>query len=228
MKVFKEIETEIPKRIFYVWGFNEPLKPSVKWCIDSWKYNLPDYEIIQIDENSKKYFNFSQELEDNFYFKCVYERKLWAYVADYVRIKTLYNNGGIYFDTDVSVVKNIDKFLNCECFVGAQNEELVEPAILGSKKNNKFLGEILKFYGGKEIDDKDTWWNNNLYTIPKVFVYHFKKIYNFDNKFIEIIRLDDITIYPENYFIPFRWNTTFFPKCLHTHTHNSLVECKLE
>ena len=48
----------IPKRIFYVWGANEPLKESVKKYIDSWKKFLPDYEIIQIDEESKKYFDF--------------------------------------------------------------------------------------------------------------------------------------------------------------------------
>lgn len=64
---------------------------------------------------------------------------MWAYVADYVRIKVLYDNGGIYMDTDVTCVKNFDDFLNLPAFVGMQNERYVEPAILGSVEGNQLL-----------------------------------------------------------------------------------------
>ena len=114
----------IPKRIFYVWGVNDPKKRDVLACMQSWRQNCPDYEIIEINEKSKKYFDFQKELTNNKWFKTVYERKMWAYVADYVRIKTLYENGGIYLDTDVTVIKKFDKFLNDPAFVGMQRNNI--------------------------------------------------------------------------------------------------------
>ena len=77
----------IPKRIFYVWGINDEKKRDVQVCIQTWRQYLPDYEIIEINENSKEYFDFQKELQNNKWFKTVYERKMYAFVADYIRVK---------------------------------------------------------------------------------------------------------------------------------------------
>ena len=136
----------IPKKVFYVWGANETKPEQVLKYIESWKKNLPGYEIIEINDRSKDYFDFEAELNQNRWFRTVYERKMWAYVADYIRVKVLYNNGGIYLDTDVEVIKDMSPLLNEPAFVGMQNETLTEPAILGAQQGNMFIKKISDFY----------------------------------------------------------------------------------
>ncbi len=212
----------IPKRIFYVWGAKEPKRTDVNLCIKTWQYAMPDYEIIEINEESTEYFNFQKELEENKWFKTVYERKMYAYVSDYVRIKTLYDNGGIYLDTDVTTIKSFEPFLNEPAFVGLQSDkdithDIVEPAILGAQKGNEFLGQIKDFYS-QDI------WSLPIYNMPQIFG-HFIKI-NFGN-FVnrpreeqEIVRYNSLTIYPERYFIPFRYGEKFVPKCIKEDTYS--------
>ena len=212
---------EIPRRVYYVWGANEPKRDEVLKCIRSWEQFLPDYEIVEINDDSTKYFNFAHELETNTWFKTVYERKMWAYVADYIRMKTLYENGGIYFDTDVSVVKNMDDFLHEKAFVGMQSSskdgsgDWVEPAICGAQKNNPFIGKIVSFYD-------ELIWKEPIYTMPHLFNYYLRdyNIFPFPEKNKQkIIKLPDISIYPERYFIPYRFRDEYRPECIEKDTH---------
>ena len=210
----------IPKRIFYVWGINDEKKRDVQVCIQTWRQYLPDYEIIEINENSKEYFDFQKELQNNKWFKTVYERKMYAFVADYIRVKVLYENGGIYLDTDVSVVKPFDSdLLTNPAFVGIQSggkDSLTEPAILGAQQGNKFLKEILKFYN-QQI------WTEPIYTIPEIFKYYIEKMYSIKEfplkNMQKIIYLKDITLYPEKYFIPFEFGEKFSPECVEQETY---------
>lgn len=211
---------EIPKRIFYVWGAGEPKKRDVNLCILTWRQKCPDYEIIEINENSTEYFNFKEELNTNKWFRTVYENKMYAYVADYIRIKVLYNNGGIYLDTDVSTLHNFDKYLNNPAFVGMQcdsetDSNNLEPAILGSVKGNLLIKQILDFYN-------EMIWQLPIYTMPQIFNYFITKNYG---KIIypkyeqqEIIYLKDITIYPEKYLIPMRVGEEFNIDCIKPET----------
>ena len=201
----------IPKVIYYVWGANESKRRDVELCILSWHQKCPDYEIIEINENSIEHFNFKKELKNNKWFKTVYENRLYAYIADYIRIKVLYDNGGIYLDTDVSTLKNFDNYLNEPAFVGMQKDsksgsDNLEPAILGAQKGNLLLEQILDFYNQKI-------WEMPIYTMPQIFDYfitqRYGKIIYPEYKKQEIIKLKDITIYPEKYLIPTRCGATF-------------------
>lgn len=211
----------IPKRIFYVWGESDPKKRDVLACMLSWREVCKNYEIIEINEKSKKYFDFQAELKNNKWFKTVYTLKLWAFVADYVRAKVLYEHGGIYLDTDVSVLKNFDAFLHEPAFVGIQDSQcdgendFVEPAILGAQKGNLFMKDVCGFY-------ENLIWQTPIYSIPTIFEYYFqqRKCPPFPPRTKQkIIRLKDITIYPESYFIPFRCLETFTPECIKKNTH---------
>ncbi len=215
--VFKEI----PKRVFYVWGANEPKREEVLKCMRTWEQFLPDYDIVEINEESTTYFNFQEELKNNKWFRTVYERKMWAYVADYIRMKTLYDNGGIYFDTDVSVVQNMDKFLKEPAFVGIQcstqdgTGDWVEPAICGAQKGNKFIEKVVSFYD-------ELIWKKPIYTMPQLFNYYLREydIFPFPKKEKQkIIKLPDLTIYPERYFIPYRFREEYKPECIKKDTH---------
>lgn len=215
-------ENQIPKRIFYVWGVGEKKRRDVNTCLLSWKLAMPDYEIIEINEESKEYFDFQKELKENEYFRIVYERKMYACATDYIRLKVLHDNGGIYLDTDVFAIKNFDEFLDLPAFTGIQGNtqdtdfDWVEPAILGAQKGNLFLKEVLDFYHNEIL-------KTPLSMLPEIFMIYLKKLYGIEkfptkNK-QEIINLKDIALFPERYFIPYRFNQEFSFDCIEADTH---------
>lgn len=130
----------IPRRIHYCW-FGKGEKPKLaKKCIESWKKYCPDYEIIEWNES-----NFDINL--NAYTKMCYEQKKWAFLSDYVRLFVVYQHGGIYFDTDVEVVKNFDDLLGCEAFFGFEDDTHINTGEgFGAKSGNPALFELLKEY----------------------------------------------------------------------------------
>ena len=91
----------IPKILHYIWFGNGEKTPLTKKCMESWKTFMPDFEIKVWDENI---FN---PYESCTYVKQAYEVKKWAFVSDYVRLKALYEYGGIYLDTDMELLKPI-------------------------------------------------------------------------------------------------------------------------
>ena len=100
----------VHKKIYYCWfGGEKPTK--VLECINNWKEKLPDYEIIEINDKNNELFDVEKECQNNLWFKTCYENKMWAYVADYARLKVLYERGGVYFDTDITVEKDITDLL---------------------------------------------------------------------------------------------------------------------
>lgn len=105
----------IPKIIHYCW-FGKGEKPKLaKKCIASWKKYCPDYEIIEWNEN-----NFDVNL--NGYTKWCYENKKYAFLSDYVRLLVVYENGGLYFDTDVELIRNPDFLLKNQAFFGFETD----------------------------------------------------------------------------------------------------------
>ena len=99
------------KKIHYCWFGGKPLPRKVKQCIKTWKKFLPDYEIIEWNEQ-----NFN--IKSCTFVEQAYENKKWAFVSDYARIYALYKEGGIYFDTDVKVLKDINNIIDKEMFLG--------------------------------------------------------------------------------------------------------------
>ena len=107
----------IPKKIHYCWFGKNPLPADVKKCIESWKKYCPDYEIIEWNES-----NF--DITQNPFMKAAYENKAWAFVSDYARLKVVYDNGGIYLDTDVELLKSLDSLLENPCYLAIQQKEV--------------------------------------------------------------------------------------------------------
>lgn len=101
----------IPKIIHYCWFGGKPLPEMAEKCIASWRKYNPGYQIKRWDEN-----NF--DLECDFFPGEAYQVGRWAFVSDYARLKIIYENGGIYLDTDVEVIKSLDELLSFQCFLG--------------------------------------------------------------------------------------------------------------
>ncbi len=117
----------IPKIIHYCWFGRGQKSEKIKACIASWKKYLPDYEIVEWNED-----NF--DLSSNLYVKQAYDSKKWAFVSDYVRLYALYHFGGIYMDTDVEVLKSLDEFLDAPSFTGFKTKDSPITAVLAQKK----------------------------------------------------------------------------------------------
>lgn len=185
----------IPKLIHYCW-FGGKRKPKlVRDCIASWKTFLPDYDIIEWnEENSDLSSIFVSE---------AYSLKKWAFVSDYIRLQVLYENGGIYLDTDMMVLKSFDNLLQYKCFFGAEDLEFISCGIIGAEKNNLFIKKCANFYS------ESYFFENNklkLNTIPRIITKIFNDEYNFNGHFEEFIINDDLAVFPSVFFYPFPFN----------------------
>ena len=103
----------IPKIIHYCWFGHNPLPEDAKRCIESWKKYCPDFEIKEWNED-----NFDINICD--YVKEAYDSKKWAFVSDYARFWILYTFGGLYFDTDVEMIKSFEKIIQLGSFMGCE------------------------------------------------------------------------------------------------------------
>ena len=129
----------IPKIIHYCWFGEGQMPEKEKKCIETWKKFFPDYEIKKWDET-----NF--DVEETKFSKQAYERKQYAFVSDYARAKILYEQGGLYLDTDVEVVKSFPKVLDGKGFVGFERRHFIGTAVLAAEKGNGIIKELLDYY----------------------------------------------------------------------------------
>ena len=95
----------IPKILHYCWFGRGQMGPVALKCMESWKKYCPDYQIKVWNED-----NF--DIGQNTFVKEAYEEKKWAFVTDYVRLYALYTEGGIYLDSDIELLKNLDDLLS--------------------------------------------------------------------------------------------------------------------
>lgn len=105
---------------------------------------MPDYEIVLWDK--KKFIEI-----DNRFANEAFEKKKWAFAADYVRLYALNKYGGIYLDSDVRVFKRFDDFLSYGFFSGIEyfkptNYVAIEAAVMGSVAGHPFVKECLELY----------------------------------------------------------------------------------
>lgn len=193
--------SSIPKVIHYCWFGGNPLPELAIHCIDSWKKYFPDYEIKEWNET-----NFDVNVIP--YTAQAYKAKKYAFVSDYARFWILYKYGGLYFDTDVEVVKNMDDIISKGAFMGCENwaqpgatlaELGVNPGLgLGVAPGLGFIGEILDHYKSLSFLDKNG--KPNLETIVEITTNMLCK-YGLKN-INEIQNIRDINVYPKDYFCP--------------------------
>ena len=130
----------IPKVIHYCWFGKGKMPKLAKKCIKSWQKFCPDYKIVCWNEE-----NF--DINQNRYAKEAYEAGKWAFVSDYVRLKVLYDEGGIYLDTDVEIIKPIDKLVEKGGYMGFDDNGIISTGLgFACEKGNELVGAILKDY----------------------------------------------------------------------------------
>ena len=188
----------IPKKIHYCWfGRGEKPKDVLK-CIESWKKFCPDYEIIEWNED-----NF--DISSHPYTKKAYELRKWAFVSDYARLYIIYNEGGVYLDTDVEIVKNLDPLLENEAYMGFEDEKYVNTGSgFGAEKGHSFLFENMKVYDKERVVDE----NGNFAAVScPVYTTKLLNDAGLVNDNGKIQKVLDVTVYPREYLCPYNYIT---------------------
>lgn len=182
----------IPKIIHYCWFGGKPMPKMLRFCLQSWKKHLPDYEFICWDENNTSF--------DCDFIVQAYEKKKWAFVSDYVRLKAVYDFGGIYLDTDMLLLKSLDDFLKNTCFFVAEHSNSIGVGIFGAVPKNHFIGICLESYR----IEKDAF-----IPIPKLVSDNFVDTFHQKRIFEETLILSDIVIYEPIYFYGLPYSKLF-------------------
>ena len=175
----------IPKKIHFIWVGGKEKPKDIQKCMKTWKKHLKNYEIIEWNES-----NF--DIESHPFAKAAYEAKKWAYVSDYIRAYVIYNEGGIYLDTDVLILDNFDKFLNNRAFVGFEHPDFPFTAVFGAEKNHPLVKDMLDYYD--KLDKFEfNFQNNNTISVSDILVNDYGCLKN--NEF-QVLR-EDIAVYPD-------------------------------
>ena len=188
----------IPKIIHYCWFGGNPLPESAIICINSWKKFFPDYELKEWNES-----NFNVQCCN--YVKEAYEAKKWAFVSDYARFWILYYYGGLYFDTDVEVIKPFDDIIKRGAFIGCERANKCTPGLgLGVNPGLGLFKEILDWYQTIHFKEENGELNTSItvvdYTTDVLLRHNWKP----DGT---IQYVDGIYIYPPEYFCPMDYIT---------------------
>lgn len=196
----------IPKVIHYCW-FGKKEKPEiVKKCISSWKKNLPEYEIIEWNEE-----NF--QIDNYLFTKEAYSSGNYAFVSDFVRVNVLYTYGGIYLDTDTEVWGSLDGFLSNPSFWGFEEKNYIATSIIGAEKGNKLIKDFLDYYNNLSLFDE----NGSVRKFTNVLVVTEllkKRGIKLDGSFQSIEGV--ATIYPQDYFSPYDYINCYMKKTANT------------
>ena len=174
---------------------------SAEKCISSWKRYLPEYEIVRWDES-----NFDVNSID--YTREAYSAGKFAFVSDYARFWILYHNGGVYFDTDVEVIRPLDDIIEHGPFLGVEQQTeakiTVAPGLgIGVESGNPFFESMMAIYAKSHFLNADgTPCLKNIVEITTEYLSErgLRNTY-------EIQQCCGFTIYPKDYFCPIDYDT---------------------
>ncbi|MDR2727808.1 MAG: hypothetical protein LBB56_01660 [Chitinispirillales bacterium] len=189
LKNSKEKEPQIPKKIHYVWFGGNEMSDKLKKCMESWYKFCPDYEIIRWDESN-------YDVTKNQFIKSAYEAKKYSKVSNYTRLDIVYNNGGIYLDNDVEIIKPLDDLLFHQAFAGFRNciKKIEIGSGFGGKKHFELFREIRECCGDESYSDE---YNTKVHIASHNLLY--TKGFLPDNSFQCV---NGLSIYPTCFFNP--------------------------
>ena len=201
-------EPKIPKKIHYMWLGGKAIPKHIQKCIDSWKAYCPDYEIIEWNESN-------YDLSKNPYMKEAYEAKAYGFVPDYARLDILHQHGGIYLDTDVELIRNLDPLLFQKCFCCLEKWQDISfggcsGSIPGHPTIKKFLDarEELRFINPDGTQNRNTCGFYDTQTALKLG-------YRING---ETQTIEEMNVFAYDYFIPYDYMTGQLTKTEHTYS----------
>lgn len=182
----------IPRIIHYCWFGKSDLPDDYKHYMESWQKFCPDYRIVRWDENNYDY-------EKTLYTKQAYEAGKYSFVSDYARLDVVYTYGGIYLDTDVEIIKNLDMLLKNRMFCGFEQGNLVNTGLgFGACKGFEHLKRMRDFYNELSFRNDDN--SLNLTTCTKYQTEYLEKLGIQRNGKLQVV--EGIRVYPRTVLAP--------------------------
>lgn len=140
----------IPKKIHIFWFGRGEKSEIIQKCMATWNEFAPEYEIVEWNEDNFD-VNFCKRS------KQAYDQKKWAFVADIARLKVIYEQGGIYFDTDVKMIRSLDEFMESigehSTFFMSHNERYIGTGYgFGAEKGSKIVKQLLDRYMNMDFE----------------------------------------------------------------------------
>jgi len=198
------MNSPIPHVIYFFWDRGKVLPDFAKKNIASWHKFFPDYLIREIDST-----NF--DINSVKVVRLAYEQKRFSYACDYIRLKWIYDHGGIYFDLDVEVIKDMRDIVDRGPFFGIEGTEVGKCSIntgsgFACEAGNPLLKSLMKSYedwnGSSFIDERGF---PALQPCPVVNWPVFAKFGVKPNNELQVIQ--GITFYPSDFFCPMDMHT---------------------
>ena len=185
----------IPKILHYCWFGGTELPELEASCVATWNDVMPDYEIRRWDES-----NF--DVNSCAFVHEAYEQKMFAFVSDYARYVILRDNGGIFLDTDVKLLKPFDDLLSNNGFCGyMQDNEHVNPGlVLACKPQLSLFSEVVSRYESLHFSQSEN--RINPLSSPRVLTKLLTERYGLkcDGSYQELD--GGFIVYPSEYFDP--------------------------
>jgi len=177
----------IPDIIHYCWFGNPPKNYMAEKCVRS-------FDLLKREIEIKEWNEQNTNLSSPKFVAQAFKKKAWAFVSDYVRLKALYDYGGVYLDTDIEIKREFDdSFWEADLVLGYMYDDAISTAVIMSKPHHPFIKRLLDCYEKMELNINIP---NNVLMTQQVLEYypHFKlngKFQKFD---------DRCFIYPKTYF----------------------------
>lgn len=185
----------VPKKIHYCWfGYSEK-SDLIKKCIESWKKYMPDYEIIEWNEDNI--------ILDNEYAIEALKEKKYAFVSDYVRLKVIYEYGGVYLDTDVELIKSLEPLLKKGGFIGFERAKTVTTGLgFAAPAHSSTVYEMMKEYEGIHFISKN---GIDQMACPVRNTHALIRLGLETNNSKQVV--GDFVVYPKDYFCPMNYDS---------------------
>lgn len=186
------MENRIPHIIHYCWFGKNDIPPVGLKCLESWREKLPDYKIIRWDES-----NF--DINSCGFTQKAYNERKYAFVSDYVRLKALYEYGGVYLDIDELVLKDFSDLLNDREIVACfETNSSVMMGLLCAKAGSELIANFIKVY--------DAWDKEYYAANPEIFTKLLLERGLKPNGKEQTLNNGSIIIYPNEYFCCYDFN----------------------
>lgn len=221
----------IPKLIHLCWFSGDEYPEDIKFCLDSWKKILPDFQV--------KVWTKEMALATGMDFvREAISVKKWAFAADVIRLYAVYHDGGVYMDSDIFVQKRFDEFLEKRCVffqeyhhsdltqyidefgqrldsIGHVNGMGIQAALFMAEKGSPFIKDLLDDYSGMHFLLEDGTFYMSLIA-PDIYALKAEK-YGYKYLNIEQHLMDCVDVYPSSYVgssIALRTEKSFAVHCI--------------
>ena len=181
----------IPKVVHYIWLGGKPKDKLTEICLLTFKDKMPNYEFIEWNETNLDLDKIARE--NKFFAECR-KRNLYAFMADYLRIKILYEQGGIYIDTDVQAIKSLDPLLDRNLILGYEEctidvvHKQIGTGFMACEKGNWFIKKVYDYYNNEIMNTKD-------FIIPVIITKIFNALSPEEQKKVDVLPMDYFSPY---------------------------------